>query len=103
MFRSITSVKLVSRPWLLVMILSSGFFILYCGTEAADGYKLINIGAIVDVNSRIGKEQKVAMEIAAANFNNTAQNYKLSLHFQYPEKDPLQVGSTGKYVNHIII
>lgn len=94
MFCSITSVKLVSRPWLPAMVLSSSFFILYCGTEAVDGYKVINIGAIVDVNSRIGKEQKVAMEIAAENFNNTVQNYKLSLHFQYPEKDPLQVGST---------
>ncbi|KAI8567927.1 hypothetical protein RHMOL_Rhmol02G0159100 [Rhododendron molle] len=50
----------------------------------------VNIGAVIDVDSRIGKEQKVAMEIAVENFNNTSTQHKLSLHFQAPGRDPLQ-------------
>ncbi|KAG5561805.1 hypothetical protein RHGRI_004747 [Rhododendron griersonianum] len=42
----------------------------------------VNIGAVIDADSRVGKEQKVAMEIAVENFNNTSTQHKLSLHFQ---------------------
>ncbi|KAE9613557.1 hypothetical protein Lal_00016161 [Lupinus albus] len=44
--------------------------------------KVISIGAIIDINSRIGKEQQVAMDIAAQSYNNTSNSYKLALHFQ---------------------
>ncbi|CAL5346127.1 unnamed protein product [Camellia sinensis] len=43
----------------------------------SNGSKTTKIGAIIDANSRIGKEQKIAMEIAAQNFKD-------------PGRDPLQ-------------
>ncbi|THG09080.1 hypothetical protein TEA_016784 [Camellia sinensis var. sinensis] len=53
--------------------------------------KTTNIGAIIDANSRIGKEQKIGLEIAAQNFNsNTSNMQKLVLHFKDPGRDPLQ-------------
>ncbi|KAK2642178.1 hypothetical protein Ddye_023941 [Dipteronia dyeriana] len=85
-----------SRPWLIILALISCFFILAYGDEGADSNGLINIGAIIDVNSRNGKEKKVAMEIAVQDFNNVSQNHKLSLHFQNPERDPLQAASTAE-------
>ena len=94
---SITYVNTGSRPWLIVLGFISCFFILSYGDEGADSYKLINIGAIIDVNSRNGKEKKVAMEIAVQDFNNVSQNHKLSLHFQDPERDTLQAASAGNY------
>uniref|UniRef100_A0A6N2KGK4 Glutamate receptor n=1 Tax=Salix viminalis TaxID=40686 RepID=A0A6N2KGK4_SALVM len=53
--------------------------------------KVTNIGAIIDGNSRTGKEEKTAMEIAVQNFNSISRNHKLSLHFKNPQADPLQV------------
>ncbi|KAK3207031.1 hypothetical protein Dsin_021077 [Dipteronia sinensis] len=93
---SITCVNTGSRPWLIVLGFISCFFILSYGDEGSDSYKLINIGAIIDVNSRNGKEKKVAMEIAVQDFNNVSQNHKLSLHFQGPERDPLQAASAAE-------
>ncbi|KAL5841527.1 hypothetical protein ACOSQ3_012130 [Xanthoceras sorbifolium] len=93
---SIAYVNTGSRPWLIVLAFISFFFILSCGDEAGDSYKLINIGAIIDVKSRVGKEEKVAMEIAVQDFNNASQNYKLSLHFQDPERDPLRAASAAE-------
>ncbi|KAL5774342.1 hypothetical protein ACOSP7_011899 [Xanthoceras sorbifolium] len=81
---SIAYVNTGSRPCSLSLH-SSPFF-----------YKLINIGAIIDVNSRVGKEEKVAMEIAVQDFNNASQNHKLSLHFQDRERDPLRAASAAK-------
>ncbi|CAL5412315.1 unnamed protein product [Camellia sinensis] len=71
----------------LFIFLSHGSF-----TEAqSNDSKTTNIGAIIDVNSRIGKEQKIGMEIAAQNFNsNTSKMQKLVLHFKDPGRDPLQ-------------
>ncbi|TXG47513.1 hypothetical protein EZV62_026807 [Acer yangbiense] len=93
---SITYVNTGSRPWLIVLGFISCFFILSYGDEGADSYKLINIGAIIDVNSRNGKEKKVAMEIAVQDFNSASQNHKLSLHFQDPERDTLQAASAAE-------
>ncbi|PON57403.1 Ionotropic glutamate receptor [Trema orientale] len=47
----------------------------------------MKVGAIIDVNSRIGKEQRAAMEIAAQNFNNNSKNHELSLYFQDSRKE----------------
>ncbi|THG11999.1 hypothetical protein TEA_023690 [Camellia sinensis var. sinensis] len=44
-----------------------------------DNITTTNVGVIIDVNSRIGKEQMTAMKIAVDNFNN-----KLSLYFRSP-------------------
>jgi len=57
--------------------------------------KVISIGVIVDVNSRIGKEQELAMEIAAQSYNNTSKNYKLALYFQNSTKDTLKAIRIG--------
>ncbi|KAB5560668.1 hypothetical protein DKX38_005625 [Salix brachista] len=62
------------------------------GVEAAIGTnKVTNIGAIIDVNSRIGKEEKTALEMAVQNFNLISTNHELSLHLRHPGEDPLQV------------
>ncbi|TKY59185.1 Glutamate receptor 2.7 [Spatholobus suberectus] len=58
--------------------------------------KVISIGAIIDVNSRIGKEQRVAMDLAAQSYNNTSKAYKLALHFQEPTKDPFRATSLAR-------
>ncbi len=59
--------------------------------------KVTNIGGIIDVKSRIGKEQKIAIEIAAENFNRYSKSNKLSLHFQDSgQLNPLQVASAGQ-------
>ena len=70
----------------LVLVLSHG------SITAADTTK---IGAIIDASSRIGKEQKVAMEIAAQNFNNTSTKHKLALYFQNPGRGTLQAAYAG--------
>lgn len=59
-----------------------------------------NIGAIIDVDSRLGKEEKVAVEVAVQNFNDSSRNHKLSLHFQGPERDSLQVASAGICISY---
>ncbi|KAL7211703.1 hypothetical protein ACSBR2_014540 [Camellia fascicularis] len=71
----------------LFIFLSHGSF-----TEAqSNDSKTTKIGAIIDANSRIGKGQKIGMEIAAQNFNsNTSNMHKLVLHFKDPGRDPLQ-------------
>lgn len=52
--------------------------------------KVISIGVIIDGDSRIGKEQEVAMDIAAQSYNNTSKNYKLALYFKNSTKDTLK-------------
>ncbi|XAR66534.1 hypothetical protein NMG60_11012806 [Bertholletia excelsa] len=61
-----------------------------CGFVRPDEVDTIRIGAIIDSNSRIGKEQKVAMQIAVQNFNNTSTRHKLDLHFHFPGPGPLR-------------
>ncbi|KAL7211689.1 hypothetical protein ACSBR2_014527 [Camellia fascicularis] len=80
--------------FVLTQIFSFLFIFLSHGslTEAqSNDSKTTKIGAIIDANSRIGKEQKLAMEIAAQNFNSDTSNmHKLVLHFKDPGRDPLQ-------------
>ena len=52
------------------------------GTQAANIKNVTKVAAIIDIDSCIGKEQQVAMEIAAQNFNNSWKNHKLLLYFQ---------------------
>nr|DAD21117.1 TPA_asm: hypothetical protein HUJ06_022580 [Nelumbo nucifera] len=67
----------------------------------SSGDTTVNIGAIVNANSRIGKEQKLAIEIAVQNFNNNSTNknpnrtYKLVLHVRDSDRDPLQAASAA--------
>nr|XP_023897800.1 glutamate receptor 2.7-like [Quercus suber]POE54108.1 glutamate receptor 2.7 [Quercus suber] len=87
--------KTVIEFCLLFLILVSFLLSLTHGDEAANTTsEVTNIGAIIDVSSRIGKEEKTAMEIAAGDFNNHSKtDHKLFLHFQDPGTDPLQVVS----------
>jgi len=57
--------------------------------------KVISVGAIIDVNSRIGKEQQVAMDIAARSYNSTSKTYKLALYFRNSTKDPIRAITLG--------
>jgi hypothetical protein len=63
-------------------------FVLYYGAEAAIANEVTNyIGAIIDVNSRIGKEEKIGMQIAVQNFNkNSNSTHKLSLYIREPHR-----------------
>lgn len=83
-------------PLLIIYLL----FNLSYAVEAEDEKNVTNIGAIIDVNSRIGKEQKAAMEIAAANFNDQSNTHELNLHFRDSGRDPFLAASAGivKYV-----
>lgn len=74
------------------------FFVLvncYQGEATNGDNKVISIGAIIDVNSRVGKEQLVAMDLAAQSYNNTSKSHKMALHFQEPTKDPFRPTSLG--------
>uniref|UniRef100_A0A2N9I4L1 Glutamate receptor n=1 Tax=Fagus sylvatica TaxID=28930 RepID=A0A2N9I4L1_FAGSY len=95
-FPFITS-KTIIKIFLLFPILIFFLLSLSNGDEAANTTnEVTNIGAIIDVSSRIGKEEKIAMEIAAENFNNNhSKTHKLFLYFQDPGQDPLQVVSAA--------
>ncbi|KAB2601294.1 glutamate receptor 2.7-like [Pyrus ussuriensis x Pyrus communis] len=63
------------------------------GVGANNSSNVTNIGAIINANGRIGKEQKTAMEIAAENFNNCSKTHKLVLHFRDSGRDPFRASS----------
>jgi len=89
-------VNKVLKPCFLLSVLINFLLILSNGVEAAASTtKITNIGAIIDGNSRTGKEEKTAMEIAVQNFNNISRNHMLSLHFKHPKGDPLQAAYAG--------
>jgi len=80
----------------LSYLLLSFLLITYYQVEATDGEnQVISIGVIIDVNSRIGKEQRVAMDLAVQTYNTTSNTYKLALLFQQPIKDPFRPTSLG--------
>ncbi|KAK4259687.1 hypothetical protein QN277_005995 [Acacia crassicarpa] len=56
----------------------------------------IDVGAIIDFNSQVGKQQKEAMEIAAQSFNNYSNNLNISLHFRNSLRNPLQAASAAE-------
>ncbi|PRQ29071.1 putative periplasmic binding protein-like I [Rosa chinensis] len=96
---SYSTAKTVQRlailfPLLIIYLL----FNLSYAVEAEDEKKITNIGAIIDVNSRIGKEQKAAMEIAAENFNNQSDTHELILHFRDSGRDPFLAAYAAKHL-----
>ncbi|KAG5235035.1 glutamate receptor [Salix suchowensis] len=85
------AIHTVLKPSIFLCVFITFLLILSNGVEAAASTtKVTNIGAIIDGNSRTGKEEKTAMEIAVQNFNSISRNHKLSLHFKNPQADPLQ-------------
>lgn len=85
-------------PLLIIYFLSN----LSYAVEAQDEKSVTNIGAIIDVNSRIGKQQKAAMEVAAENFNNQSETHELKLLFRDSGRDPFIAAYAGKdkYILH---
>ncbi|GAB4827036.1 hypothetical protein Ancab_033916 [Ancistrocladus abbreviatus] len=87
------------RLWSLSTVLLVFCLLQFSGTtasaKAANNVTAINIGVIVNENSRIGKEQKVAVQIAADNFNSKSDHLKLSLHLRNSDGNPLQAASAA--------
>ncbi|KAJ4827354.1 hypothetical protein Tsubulata_049128 [Turnera subulata] len=85
------SFDIVPRFWLLSLLLLPFLFIVPSGAEVPDkDDKITKVGAIIDINSRIGKEEKTAIEMAVQNFNDSSKYHKLSLYFQDSQGSPLQ-------------
>ncbi|XP_077229051.1 glutamate receptor 2.9-like [Tasmannia lanceolata] len=61
--------------------------------QVENGLLQANIGAIIDANSRIGREEKIAMEIAIEDFNNSSPTTRLALHISDSSGNPLQAVS----------
>ena len=80
--------------WFLFPLLTTCFII--CLTEGV-GVDVTNVGAIINVNSRIGKEQKAAMEIAAESFNDQSNTHELVLHFRDSGREPFLAATAGMY------
>lgn len=57
--------------------------------------KMIEIGAVLDLDSRMGKEQKIAMEIAANTFSN--DNLQISIQNVYFSQNLLNTSISGSY------
>ncbi|KAF8411017.1 hypothetical protein HHK36_003556 [Tetracentron sinense] len=76
-----------------VLLLSHGST---TAVEYQNNKEAANIGAIIDVNSRVGKEVKTAMEIAIRDFNEDSDNNKkLVLHVRDSGRDPLRASSAA--------
>jgi hypothetical protein len=79
---------LLFPPALIFVLLTVSFFY---GAEANNN-EVTGIGIIIDVKTHMGKEEKIAMEIAAQNYNiNTSKTHKVLLHFP----DALRVASAA--------
>ncbi|XP_077228734.1 glutamate receptor 3.3-like [Tasmannia lanceolata] len=61
--------------------------------QLENGLLQANIGAIIDANSHIGREEKIAMEIAIQDFNNSSPTTRLALHISDSSGSPLQAVS----------
>ncbi|XP_011027731.1 PREDICTED: glutamate receptor 2.9-like isoform X2 [Populus euphratica] len=87
----------LSRLWLLFLVVTS-FLVttLPHGAKDINDSKVTNIGAIIDVNSRTGKEERTAMEIAVQTFNNGSPNHMLFLYFQDSRSSPLQAARAAE-------
>jgi ionotropic glutamate receptor len=84
-----------ARTWFSFLLISLVFINGYKAEVRSGDTKVIPIGAIIDVNSRVGKEQRVAMDIAAQNYNNISNTFKLALYFQEPTMDSFKATSLG--------
>ncbi|KAL6204781.1 hypothetical protein ACLB2K_022048 [Fragaria x ananassa] len=81
-------------PLLIIYLL----FNLSYAVKAQDEKSVTNVGAIIDVDSRIGKQQKAAMEIAAENFNNQSKTDELILHFRDSGRDPFLAAYAAEHL-----
>ncbi|KAM5588067.1 hypothetical protein ABKV19_006492 [Rosa sericea] len=86
----------VKTIWLLSSLLIYLFIILSNGVAAQNDISVTNVGAIIDLTSRIGKEQKAAMEIAAESFNKKSNTHELILHFRNSSGEPFLAASAAE-------
>ncbi|GAB4831357.1 hypothetical protein Ancab_005369 [Ancistrocladus abbreviatus] len=63
--------------------------------EVANSIRSINFGVIINEDTRVGKEHKVAMKIAVQNFNDRSKNFNLSLHFRNSNGHAFQAASAA--------
>ncbi|XP_059638917.1 glutamate receptor 2.7-like [Cornus florida] len=89
-FISNFNVATFKPAFFLFHVFISFILILSHGSIAKADKVTLHMGAIIDFDSRIGKEQKLAMKIALHNFNNNSQLHKLSLHFRNSGGDPIR-------------
>ncbi|CAI9782036.1 unnamed protein product [Fraxinus pennsylvanica] len=89
--------KAGSKVSSLSSLVLASFVFTFCLSLAVQADNSVtNIGAIIDVDSRVGKEQKIAMIMALQNFNNNSSNHRLNIYFRNASKDPVQAISTVK-------
>lgn len=81
----------------LIFPLFSTLLLFNCFNVGASFYGTTDIGAIIDMNSESGKQQRRAMEIAAQSFNENSKTHNISLHFRDSgSRSPLQGASSGE-------
>nr|XP_004301692.2 PREDICTED: glutamate receptor 2.7-like [Fragaria vesca subsp. vesca] len=87
----------IQRLWMLLPLLIIFTIItLYHVAEAENEKTFINFGGIVNLNTRIGKEQKIAMVIATEKFNSLSNTHSLIPHFRHSDRDPLVAALAAK-------
>ncbi|XP_052876029.1 glutamate receptor 2.5-like isoform X3 [Gossypium arboreum] len=87
----------MQRPCRITFVFISLFLVSSYGEKTGNKVTNYNIGAIIDVDSRIGKEEKAALEFAVQSFNNdVSNNHKLSLYIQNSRRNPLLAATAAK-------
>ncbi|XP_022715796.1 glutamate receptor 2.7-like [Durio zibethinus] len=87
----------VLKLWLFFFVFVSLLLFSQGEETGTNANKVTNIGAIIDANSRIGREEKTALEIAVQNFNdNNSNNHKLSLYIQDSGRNPFQAATAAQ-------
>ncbi|TYI04665.1 hypothetical protein ES332_A10G035300v1 [Gossypium tomentosum] len=87
----------MQRPCRITFVFISLFLVSPYGEKTGNKVTNYNIGAIIDVDSRIGKEEKAAFEFAVQSFNNdVSNNHKLSLYIQNSRRNPLLAATAAK-------
>ncbi|XP_044461043.1 glutamate receptor 2.7-like [Mangifera indica] len=91
------SVKTLSKLCLFYVVLIFLFCLTCHGVEASDSENgIINVGAIIDKNSLIGKQEITAMNVAVQSFNSNSKSHKLSLHIRDHGRDPFQAATAAE-------
>jgi hypothetical protein len=62
----------------------------------------MSIGAVLDLDSLMGKQQKIAMEIAVQEFNNQLSSSKLDLQIKDSHGNSAQVIAGGKVPSYFL-
>ncbi|KAF5179523.1 Glutamate receptor [Thalictrum thalictroides] len=86
-----------TSPRNLFFLFTSLFIItLFHGNAISAQNGTTNIGAIIDVHSRIGKEEKISMEIAVQSYNNAwNKTHMIVLHVRDSGGNPFQAASAA--------